>query len=246
MNTLPKLVEKKSGSAIRTMFSAIAPRYDLLNHILSCNRDIAWREFAAKLVPPDVERVLDVCAGTGDLGLALLHRLSGDTESRNPSVVAIDFALPMLAIAGEKAQQNEAQSLLVPLSGDALQLPFPNETFDAVLCAFGVRNFESLGEGLREMNRVLRSGGVAVILEFCAGPKSPLRAPADWFMRFLLPPLGRFISGHDFAYSYLSASSQSFLSPSQLEDSLRESSFGQVQWMNLTFGVATAFRAVKE
>ena len=89
MNTLPKLVEKKSGSAIRTMFSAIAPRYDLLNHILSCNRDIAWRKFAAKLVPPDVERVLDVCAGTGDLGLALLHRLSGDTESRNPSVVAI-------------------------------------------------------------------------------------------------------------------------------------------------------------
>lgn len=212
----------KSPAAVASMFARIAPRYDALNHLLSFNRDRRWRARAARLVDGSRRRVLDLATGTGDLAAAL--------SRPGRTVVGADFCLDMLARARRKESPN-------PLSaGDALALPFPPESFDAVTIAFGVRNFADLGAGLAEMKRVLRPGGLLLILEF-SQPTGPAGAAYRMYADRVLPRVGGFFSGSPEAYRYLHRSTRAWPGREALADVLRASGFEDVEARPMTFGV---------
>lgn len=204
------------------MFSRIAPRYDAVNHLLSFNRDRRWRARAARLVDAGRRRVLDLATGTGDLAAALAR--PGRT------VIGADFCLDMLA----RARQKESGRSLS--AGDALALPFPDEAFDAVTIAFGVRNFADLETGLAEMRRVLRPGGLLLILEF-SQPTGAAGAAYRIYADRVLPRVGGFFSGSPEAYRYLHRSTRAWPGREALSGVLRDAGFEEVAAKPLTFGV---------
>ena len=220
----------RQSSEIRGMFGRIAHRYDLLNRLLSVGRDRAWRaRLAHSVKEAGGGRVLDVCTGTGDVALALDG--AGD-------VIATDFCLPMLRLAGLKA---EAAGQRLPLfAADALRLPLGDGTVDAVTVAFGVRNFERLAAGLEELVRVLRPGGTLAVLEF-SRPGGPLGPLLGWWAREVPPRLGRWLSGDDEAYSYLPASVNSFPDTAEMCRNLTAAGLVEVRAQRLTGGVATLY-----
>ncbi len=216
---------------VRTLFSEIAPRYDLLNHVLSLNIDRRWRRKAVGLLGwrrKPKGRFLDACAGTFDLSLEL---------ARQPgfagTVVATDFALPMLVEGRDKLSD-----AVTPVCGDALRLPFPDDSFDGATVGFGVRNLSDLPAGFRDLARVLRPGARLVILEFTDPPNPLLRRFYHFYFHRVLPLVGRLISGHPWAYTYLPESVKEFPGPEHLAELLRESGFGNVEWTFLTGGIA--------
>ena len=216
---------------VRTLFSEIAPRYDLLNHVLSLNIDRRWRRKAVGLLGwrrKPKGRFLDACAGTLDLSLEL---------ARQPgfagTVVATDFALPMLVEGRDKLSD-----AVTPVCGDALRLPFPDDSFDGATVGFGVRNLSDLPAGFRDLARVLRPGARLVILEFTDPPNPLLRRFYHFYFHRVLPLVGRLISGHPWAYTYLPESVKEFPGPEHLAELLRESGFGNVEWTFLTGGIA--------
>lgn len=230
----------KTAARIRGMFSRIAPRYDLLNHILSMGLDILWRRRAcSRLDPREGAIVLDLCTGTGDLALACIRRHPGIR------VVACDFALPMLHLLRRKMQAMPRTMRIAPLCADALRLPFRDNTFDAVMAAFGVRNFEDLGDGLREIRRVLRPGGQVVVLEFFRPSGRPLRAISDLYIRYVLPWIGRRVSGDRFAYGYLQRSVTEFVDCKGFLGILTAVGFKDVEFTDFTFGIVTVFAGRK-
>jgi demethylmenaquinone methyltransferase/2-methoxy-6-polyprenyl-1,4-benzoquinol methylase len=212
------------------MFGRIAHRYDFLNHFLSASIDRRWRRLAVRKVQELTMRprlCLDVCSGTGDLAGALYRRL-------RCGVIACDFSHPMLVRAAAKFRG-------LPLSNveaDALSLPFPDATFDALTVAFGLRNLEDPVRGLREMRRVLKRGGALVILEF-SRPRVPvLRHAFAFYFRNVLPKLGALISGHATAYQYLPESVGKFLTQQELLELLWSSGFTESEYRNLSGGIA--------
>lgn len=232
----------KSSPRVREMFSAIAGRYDVLNHLLSGNQDKAWRRHAVRLLTPRRgERVLDVCCGTGDLALECLRR------QPRCEVVGADFAAPMLQLAREKSaastRKGAGRDALPLLAADALSQPFSDETFDAVMVAFGARNFENTFDGLREMHRVTKRGGRVLVLEFMR-PTSPLlRVGFGVFFKKILPLVGRVVSHHGSAYNYLPASVDGFYSRDEFALLLRRSGFQNVRAFDYNGGIATCFIA---
>jgi demethylmenaquinone methyltransferase/2-methoxy-6-polyprenyl-1,4-benzoquinol methylase len=217
---------------VRRMFSEIAPRYDLLNHLLSLNIDRGWRR--AALARLDWRRrpdgvYLDVCAGTLDVG-AMLATTTGFAGF----VVGADFAEPMLRRGIGKAPS----SAMSPVSADALQLPLPDESVTGAIVAFGVRNLADLDAGLREVHRVLEPGGRFVILEFSTPPSALIRTAYNAYSRFALPAIGRLVSGHATAYRYLPDSVAHFPEAGALSDRMRSAGFTNVSYRLLTFGVA--------
>jgi demethylmenaquinone methyltransferase/2-methoxy-6-polyprenyl-1,4-benzoquinol methylase len=219
------------AAEVRRMFSAIARRYDLLNHLLSLNRDRAWRRAAVdRLVAggPTTGIFLDACAGTFDLAVELATRASfaGD-------VLAFDFAYPMLAAGRGKLPGRR----ILPACADALNLPLADASVDGAMVAFGVRNLSDLDNGLRELARVIRPGGRVVILEFTTPGWQPFRALYLWYFRTILPRIGRAISRHDSAYSYLPASVLDFPEPRELARRLSAAGFDAVRWGSKTGGI---------
>ena len=211
------------------MFGRIAHRYDLLNRMLSLGRDISWRKLVAqRLVMAGPERVLDLCTGTGDLAFAI----------RAPSVVGVDFCLPMLARARSKALASDRRPSFC--AGDALNLPVPDATIDAVTVAFGVRNFADLARGLAELARVLRPGGTVLVLEF-SRPRGPLAPVLRWWVRSVPPRIGRWVSGDPEAYAYLPASVSSFPEGSEMCRALENAGFEHIEMLRLTAGVASLY-----
>jgi demethylmenaquinone methyltransferase/2-methoxy-6-polyprenyl-1,4-benzoquinol methylase len=223
------------------MFAGIAGRYDLLNHLLSGNVDKCWRRLVARALQPSLvegARVLDVACGTGDLSLVLAA--AGEAH-----VVGLDFCRPMLEIARRKA---ETGSRAIPfVEGDALRLPFADETFDVVTIAFGLRNLAGVAEGLSELRRILRPEGRIAVLEFSTPVLPGFRALFHFYFTRVLPRLGGLVSGSRGAYEYLPDSVSRFPDQKRLAELMREAGFAEVNYRNLTGGIAalhTGARAV--
>jgi demethylmenaquinone methyltransferase / 2-methoxy-6-polyprenyl-1,4-benzoquinol methylase len=226
-----KRAANEHAGRVREMFATIATRYDLLNHLLSVNVDKRWRRIVAKRVREKLPNrkestILDVACGTGDLAQTLF-------EITGARIVASDFCRPMLKIAASKV---ETQIRFV--EGDALCLPFYDSAFEAVTIAFGLRNFSSLEGGLREIHRVLKRGGWVAVLEF-SRPVNPIIRPLFglYFTR-ILPLMGGLISGSRSAYSYLPDSVQRFPDQQHLSRLMSEAGFEQVEFQNLSGGIA--------
>ncbi len=214
------------------MFSAIAPRYDLLNHLLSLNIDKRWRRQAVNRL--DWERVrdgtfLDSCAGTLDLAVELARR-----PAFTGQVIGSDFALPMLQGGTHKLAGLPA----APVCADSLVLPFEDAVFDGATVGFGVRNLASLDAGLRELARVLKPGARLVILEFTTPAWQPFRSLYFFYFRRVLPAVGSLLSKHDSAYSYLPESVLEFPAPADLSARMEGAGFSGVRWETLTGGIA--------
>jgi demethylmenaquinone methyltransferase/2-methoxy-6-polyprenyl-1,4-benzoquinol methylase len=227
------------------MFDAIAGRYDFLNHVLSAGLDRRWRKRAiAALNLTGTETVLDVCTGTADLALAALEP---SRPARGAArVLGVDFAAAMLERGKEKVRGAGLASSIGLVRGDATRLPVCSASVHAVTIAFGIRNVEQPAVACAEMARVLRPGGTLVILEFST-PRAPiLRSFYLWYFRHALPLIGRLISKHPSAYSYLPASVGAFPPPEAFARQLRAAGFGDVRCVPLSFGIVSMFVAKKE
>jgi demethylmenaquinone methyltransferase/2-methoxy-6-polyprenyl-1,4-benzoquinol methylase len=214
------------------MFSGIARRYDLLNHLLSGNVDKRWRRKTARALESSLvegARVLDVACGTGDLSLVL-------SEAGAARVIGLDFCRPMLEIARRKADEGSRRIPFV--EGDALRLPFASETFDAVTIAFGLRNLAGVADGLRELRRVLRPGGRLAVLEFSSPVVPGFRALFRFYFTRVLPRIGGLVSGSRGAYEYLPDSVTRFPDQKRLAELMRAEGFEAVEYSNLTGGIA--------
>jgi demethylmenaquinone methyltransferase/2-methoxy-6-polyprenyl-1,4-benzoquinol methylase len=220
---------------VRSLFNAIAYRYDLLNHLLSGGVDLYWRRRAIEhLRPYGPGRILDVATGTGDFALAALRL--------NPErVVGVDIAENMLAIGREKIRRRGVADRITFEQGDAEHLAFGHGAFDAAIVAFGVRNFENLTAGLREMARVVKPGGQVVVLEFSRPKTFPFRQIYMVYFRTLLPLIGRVVSGHTGAYTYLPDTVMRFPEGSAFLEQLRACGCDDVREERLTFGIATIY-----
>jgi demethylmenaquinone methyltransferase / 2-methoxy-6-polyprenyl-1,4-benzoquinol methylase len=233
VNTAPD----KHPDRIAGMFDAIAPRYDLLNHLLSAGIDKRWRAKAiASLRLTGRETLIDVATGTADVALA---------AAGARRVLGVDFAGAMLALGLVKVRKAGADGRIALARGDAMRLPVRDACADAVTIAFGIRNVQKPEIGCAEMARVLRPGGRLAILEF-GMPRIPgVSALYRWYFSHVLPFIGRRISGHTAAYSYLPASVGSFPPPAEFVTILRQAGFSEVRAVPLTFGIVYLYTAVR-
>jgi len=228
----------KEASRIAGMFDAIAGRYDFLNHLLSAGLDKRWRRQAVEVLQlTGRETVLDLCTGTADLALAAI---TGQRRARR--VVGIDFSDAMLRIGQTKI----AGPGVALIRGDATRIPLRDAAVDAATIGFGIRNVEHPASACREIARVMRAGGTLVILEFSLPQSAALRNFYLWYFRNILPLIGRLVSKHPSAYTYLPASVEAFPSPQEFSQLLRDAGFGTVRAVPLTFGVVYMFVAVKD
>ena len=241
--------ETDASTKVREMFTRIAPRYDLLNHLLSLQLDRLWRARATKRLRPILSRpdafVLDLCCGTGDLAFSL-------ARSGKARIVAVDFAHTMLVRAKEKsasliaATPGQTAPPVPFLEADALRLPFADASFDLVTTAFGFRNLSNYEAGLREIQRVLKPGGTIAILEFTEPPDGLLGDLYRWYFCKVLPKIGGIISGDSAAYSYLPKSVARFFRPPELASLMTTVGYQSVAyrvWTLATVALHTAVRS---
>lgn len=232
--------QQSAAKAVQQIFSDVAPRYDLLNHILSCNVDRVWWWRAARtfthILQRSNARVLDLCCGTGDMTLALRRR-SGKVKTQ---IVGVDFVHAMLVRAVPKT----ATKNVGLLEGDALQLPVGDAVFDLVTSAFGFRNLANYKSGLQEIYRVLRSGGEVGILDF-SEPRGLLGKLYRLYFHHVLPRIGTLISGVRGPYAYLPASVERFPEPEEMLGRMEAVGFREVSWTPYSFGIAGLFRGKK-
>ncbi len=232
--------EQSSAASVQQMFNSIAPRYDLLNHVLSMNIDRLWwwrtaRRFREVLSKADAN-VLDICCGTGDMTLALLQRRPKQARP----IIAADFSHAMLARGAAKFQGRNA----IAIEADALHLPLPSDSLNLITTAFGFRNLANYEAGLREFHRVLAPGAELGILDF-SEPGGVIGKLYAFYFRHILPAIGARISRMGSAYAYLPASVQRFPPPDEILALMRSVGFSQVSWTPYTFGIAGLYHGVK-
>jgi demethylmenaquinone methyltransferase/2-methoxy-6-polyprenyl-1,4-benzoquinol methylase len=241
------VTEADASRKVREMFTRIAPRYDLLNHLLSMQLDRLWRARTARRLRPILSRpealVLDLCCGTGDLALAL-------SRTAKAKIIGADFAHSMLLRARQKSADSLARKrgadANVPgpfFEADALRLPFAGASFHLVTTAFGFRNLANYEAGLREIARVLKPGGTLAILEFTEPPQNALGNLYRWYFRRVLPKLGGMISGDPAAYSYLPKSVSRFFRPAELASLMSSLGYRDVESTVWTFGTVALHTA---
>jgi demethylmenaquinone methyltransferase / 2-methoxy-6-polyprenyl-1,4-benzoquinol methylase len=233
--------ERDSARRVRDMFSDIAPRYDLLNHLLSFSMDDRWRRLTAekfrRILRRTDARVLDLCCGTGDLAFALeVERVDviRDSTAHRIPIMGCDFAYPMVERARKKARTDSHTAEFI--NGDALNMPFPDASFDLVATAFGFRNLANYERGLREIARVLKPGGRIAILEFSEPTNSAMAGMYRFYFKRILPVIGGLISGNRAAYAYLPSSVSSFPTPPELAKLLFDAGFLGVRHQAWNFG----------
>jgi demethylmenaquinone methyltransferase/2-methoxy-6-polyprenyl-1,4-benzoquinol methylase len=247
--TLPKgtqpegaRTQQDASRQVREMFTRIAPRYDLLNHLLSAQIDRLWRARTAREVKPILERadalVLDLCCGTGDLAFALQRKAKA-------CIVGADFSHSMLVRAREKSMALNGSAPVPFLEADALSLPFPNHSFDLLTMAFGFRNLANYEDGLKEFCRVLKPGATLAILEFADPAPGFFGDAYRFYTRTVLPKIGGWISGDSEAYSYLPKSVGRFFRPDDLAALLRNVGYQQVRYQLMTLGSVALHLAVR-
>ncbi len=229
---------REKRAYVRQIFSEIAPRYDLLNHLLSFNIDRMWRNRAIALLNPSVPGgvYLDVCAGTLDVS----EQMTGWSRFKG-LVLSADFAEPMLRAGLGKVRKRP----VLPITADALDLPFGEGSIDGAIVAFGIRNVASLDSGLSEVYRVLKPGKRFVILEFSTPRFAPVRWLYHAYFHQVLPLIGGLISGHATAYRYLPRSVANFPVQEELAERMRRAGFSDVSWESLTFGIAAIHQGVR-
>lgn len=233
----------KSESRIRRMFGDIAPTYDRLNHLLSLSIDKWWRRKTVRMVPPKAGDgpILDLCTGTGDLALAYDRAAAG----RVP-IVGADFCHPMLTRGRDKGIDAGARDRMTFVEADAQKLPFPDDMFQIVCVAFGLRNVTDTDRGLREMTRVCRPGGKVAVLEFSQPGWRPFRAIYQWYFTNVLPRIGQWLSRSPHqAYRYLPASVGEFPCGEALAARMRTAGLNDVAFKPFTFGIATLYVGTK-
>jgi len=232
----------KRETRIRRMFGNIAPRYDLLNHLLSLNIDRYWRWQTTRLAPPrGTAPILDVCTGTGDLALAYDR-----AAQHKVPIIGSDFCLPMLLPARAKAQRLKASERVFFIEADTQKLPFPDNAFQLTTVGFGLRNVTDTDKGLAEMVRVTQPGGRVAILEFSQPRHWLLGRIYRAYFRWVLPAVGQLISrSQDNAYNYLPASVLQFPDGEALAEKLRQHGLSEIAFYPFTFGIATLYIGTK-
>ena len=229
-----------STSPIAAMFDRISPKYDALNHLLSLNIDKVWRrKTALEVAKSRPETILDLATGTADLAIAL--------AKYNPQahIVGVDISEKMLEIGKEKVNQQGLDNQIELRLGDAVSLPFDDNSFDVVTVGFGIRNFENREQGLSEIHRVLKPNGHAVILEFSMPEKPPMKQLYRLYFKHFLPIIGKCVSKDPSAYTYLPRSVEAFPKPNDFIRILVENELKNGSAKNLSFGIATLYSATK-
>ena len=225
--------------SIRKLFDTIAPTYDFLNHLLSLRRDLYWRKVAVQELKGFEGWILDVATGTGDVAIEILH------QEGHQKVIGLDFSNPMIRRAQQKViRRNHAQGIALSL-GDALDLPFRENTFTASIIAFGLRNIVMKEQALAEMVRVIKEGGKVIILEFTFPRKEWMRRLYPIYFKKILPWLGGLISGDRAAYSYLPESVHRFQNAENYEGIMRKAGLKNVNSCPLTGGIASIITGIK-
>lgn len=225
---------------VATMFNNISPKYDLLNHLLSFGIDIYWRKQAVKLLKKyKPKQILDIATGTGDFALEAL-------AVQPDKIIGVDISEGMLEVGRQKMQKLGLSQKIEMRLGDSEKLLFPDNTFDAVIVAFGVRNFENLAKGLSDMNRVLKKDGVAIVLEFSNPRSFPMKQLYGFYSRYILPLIGRMVSKDTAAYTYLPDSVKAFPDGESFLEIYKKSGFSQVEWKPMTFGICSIYIGIKK
>lgn len=232
--------EDNKGKLVEEMFDNIAPTYDTLNHQLSWDIDRGWRRKAiTQLSPYQPKDILDIATGTGDFAILAAEMLHPQT------LIGADISEGMMAVGREKVEQAGLQDVITFHREDCMNLSFPDEQFDAVTAAFGIRNFANLDQGLREMCRVLRQGGHLSVVELTTPVTFPMRQLFKIYSHTVLPIYGRLVSKDSNAYEYLTATIEAFPQGEQMTAILRKAGFREASFKRLTFGICTMYFATK-
>jgi len=235
MSVTPYSGDGSKREQVERMFDAISPRYDLLNRLFSLGIDQGWRRKVVRMVGEEpVEHLLDVATGTADLAIL------GSLKARR--VTGADISEGMLKLGREKVARRGLADRITLVQADSEALPFPDGTFDAVTVAFGVRNFEHLEQGVRDMVRVLRPGGRLFVLEFSRPRKAPFRQLFRFYFHRVMPSVGKAISKDSAAYTYLPRSVDAFPEGADFEALLQRAGLTEVRSIPLTGGIATLYR----
>lgn len=225
---------------VANMFDGIAPRYDLLNHLLSLGIDKSWRRKAIRSLDAVRPRtILDVATGTGDLAIVAANRFS------QALITGVDISAGMLEMGRKKVEGLNLSERIAMRQADSERLPFDDAAFDAVICAYGVRNFENLEAGLREMARVMQPGGRLAILEFSKPKAFPFAQLYRFYFSAILPLIGKLVSKHSRAYTYLPESVAAFPEGKEFIRILERCGFAQAKARPLTFGITTLYTATR-
>ena len=225
---------------VAQMFDTISGNYDGLNRVISFGIDVKWRKKVLKLVAAkNPKTVLDIATGTGDLAILM-------TNTSAEKIVGLDISAGMLEVGKKKIKEKELDSKIEMVLGDSENIPFPDNHFDAITVAFGVRNFETLEKGLAEILRVLKPNGIFVILETSVPTKFPYKQGYAFYTSYILPTIGKLFSKDKVAYKYLSDSANEFPFGEALNNILRKVGFIEVKHLPQTFGVATIYHASKK
>lgn len=227
--------ETTKKEQVAEMFNNISHRYDFLNHFLSLGIDILWRKKAIRLLKPDQpKQILDIATGTGDFAVEAL--------ALNPDrIVGVDISSGMLEVGKQKMKRKKVDHIIDMQMGDSEKLLFEDNTFDATIVAFGVRNFENLKQGLSDMHRVLKPGGKAVIIEFSRPRTFPMKQLYSFYFKSILPIIGKLISKDQSAYTYLPESVDAFPDGQNFLDILSAVGYKKTECRPLTFGIASIY-----
>lgn len=232
--------EGEKGEQVEKMFDHIAHSYDLLNHALSLGIDRGWRRKAIDALKVHYpKRILDIATGTGDFAILSAKRIQPQ------QIIGADISEGMMAVGREKVKKKNMQDIISFQREDCMHLSFPDDSFDAVTSAYGVRNFQNLDAGLSEMYRVLRTGGHLLIVELSTPPHFPMKQLFWVYAHVVMPVIGKLISHDASAYTYLPSSMEAFPQGEVMEEILKKAGFLQIEWKRFTFGLCTMYLAKK-